>query len=61
MFISDKHYHSVNQEIEDMKAELDTMFLPGPLPGRFLPGGITGRMLPILRRELWVDVRQCDD
>ena len=62
MFISNKHYHLVNQEIEDMKAELDTMFLPGPSPGRFLPhGGITARMLPVIRRGLRVDVRQHDD
>ena len=40
MFISKKHYHSVNQKIEDMKAELDTMLLPGLSPGRFLSPGV---------------------
>ena len=45
-----------------MKAELDTMFLPGPSPGRFLPpGGITARTFPVIRRELRVDVQQRDD
>ena len=47
--------------MEDMRAELDSMFQLGPYWGRFLPpGGVTDRMLPAIRQEFRVDIREHD-
>ena len=55
-------FNSLQSEMGDMKAELDTRFRPAPNRGRFLSsGGVTDRILPALRREFRVDLREHDD
>lgn len=55
-------FNSLWDEMEDMRAELDTMFQLAPYRGRFLPpGGVTDRMLPAIRGEFRVDVREHDE
>ena len=55
-------FNSLWGEMEDMRAELDTMFQLAPYRGRFLPpGGVPDRMLPAIRGEFRVDVREHDD
>ncbi|MDD4136882.1 MAG: Hsp20/alpha crystallin family protein [Methanoregula sp.] len=50
---------SIWHEMEEMQAELDTMFRQASAGGRFLPaGGMRNRMLPALREEFRVDVRE---
>jgi len=54
-------YNSIWSEMENMRAELDSMFQLGPHWGRFLPpGGVTDRMLPAIRQEFRVDIWEHD-
>jgi HSP20 family protein len=55
-------FESMWKEMEDMRAELETMFQQTSQGGRFLlPAGGSDRMLPALRGEFRVDVREHDD
>jgi HSP20 family protein len=48
--------------MEEMRAELDSMFRQMSAGGRLLPaGGMSDRMLPAIRGEFRVDVREHDD
>jgi HSP20 family protein len=53
---------SIWREMDEMRAELDSMFHQMSAGGRFLPaGGMSDRMLPAIRGEFRVDVREHDD
>lgn len=53
---------SIWREMDEMRAELDSMFHQISTGGRFLPaGGMGDRMLPAIRGEFRVDVREHDD
>jgi len=53
---------SIWREMDEMRAELDSMFRQMSAGGRFLPaGGMGDRMLPAIRGEFRVDVREHDD
>jgi len=55
-------FDSIWHEMDEMRAELDSMFLQASAGGRLLPaGGMSDRMLPALRGEFRVDVREDDD
>lgn len=52
-------FHSVWQEMDEMRADLDNLFRQMTPGGRFLqPGGMSDRMLPAIRGEFRVDVRE---
>lgn len=51
--------HSLWRDMEEMRAELDSMFQNAPAGNLLLPpGGMTDRMLPATRGEFRVDVRE---
>lgn len=53
---------SIWHEMDEMRAELDSMFRQMPAGGRFLSaGGMGDRMLPAIRGDFRVDVREHDD
>ena len=55
-------FESVWQEMDEMRAELDSMFRQMSTGGRLLPaGGVSDRMLPAIRGEFRVDVREHGD
>lgn len=52
-------FHSVWQEMDEMRTDLDNLFRQITPGGRFLlPGGMSDRMLPAIRGEFRVDVRE---
>ena len=53
---------SIWHEMDEMRAELDSMFRQMSVGGRLLPAGsMSDRMLPAIRGEFRVDVREHDD
>lgn len=55
-------FHSVWQEMDEMRADLDNLFRQMTLGNRFLPhGGVSDRILPAIRGEFRVDVREHED
>jgi len=55
-------FESMWREMEDMRAELDSLFQATSSGQRLLPaGGIGDRMLPAIRGEFRVDVREHED
>jgi len=56
-------FESMWQEMEDMRAEMESMFSQMQRGGRMLlpAGGMHDRMLPALRGEFRVDVQEHDD
>ena len=55
-------FESLWQEMEDMRADMDSLFSQVHGGGRLLPaGGVSDRMLPALRGEFRVDVKDHDD
>jgi len=55
-------FESMWREMEDMRAELDSLFQATSSGRRLLPaGGVSDRMLPAIRGEFRVDVREHDD
>ena len=55
-------FHLMWREMEEMRAELDTLFHQASSGGRPLQtGGVADQMLPSVRGELRVDVREHSD
>ena len=55
-------FESIWREMDDMRAEMESLFREVQAGGRFLPaGGMSDRMLPAIRGEFRVDVREHDD
>lgn len=55
-------FHSLWREMEEMRAELDSVFGAAADGTMLLPeGGMSARMLPAIRGEFRVDVRDHDD
>lgn len=55
-------FDSVWHEMDEMRAELDSMLRQMSSGGRLLPaGGMGDRMLPAIRGEFRVDIREHDD